>query len=62
MSLEEEISTQPAEVDETSAIILTGIKQQQTQSKQTRPAFLVLKLAGPTTSFAEWYYLTNLPV
>ena len=50
---EEEISTQSAELDETNAVILTGVKQQQIQSKQTRSAFLVLKLAGSTTSSAE---------
>ena len=54
-----EISTQPAELDETNAVIPIGIKQQQSQSKQTRSAFPVLKLAGSTTSSAEWYYLTN---
>ena len=65
--MEEEISTQSAELDETNAVILTGekqqqsqskqtstgVKQQQTQSKQTRSAFPVLKLAGSTTSSAE---------
>ena len=44
--MEEEISTQSAELDETNAVILTGVKQQQSQSKQTRSAFLVLKLQG----------------
>ena len=33
--MEEEISTQSAELDETNAVILTGVKQQQHQSKQT---------------------------
>ena len=51
--MEEEISTQSAELDETNAIILTAVKQQQSQSKQTRSAFPVLKLAGSTTSSAE---------
>ena len=73
VSLEEEISKQPAELDETNAVFPTGIKQQQSQSKQTstgvyqqqsqskqiRPAFPVLKVAGSTTSSVEWYYLTN---
>ena len=39
VSMEEEISTQPAELDETNAVIPTGVKQQQSQSKQTRSAF-----------------------
>ena len=65
--MEGEISTQSAELDETNAVIPTGIKQQlsqskqtstgvkqqQSQSKQTRSAVPVLKLAGSTTSFAE---------
>ena len=53
--MEEEISTQSAELDETNAVIktATGVKQQQSQSKQTRSAFPVLKLAGSTTSSAE---------
>ena len=65
--MEEEISTQSAELDETNSVILTGIKQQQSQTKQTsigvkqqqsqskqiRSAFPVLKLAGSTTSSAE---------
>ena len=50
---EEEISTQSAELEETNAVILTGVKWQQSQSKQTRSAFPVLKLAGSTTSIAE---------
>ena len=64
---EEEISTQPAELDETNAGILTGVKQQQSQSKQpgtgvkqqqnhskqTRSSFPVLKLVGSTKSSAE---------
>ena len=33
--VEEEISTQSAELDETNAVILTGVKQQQSLSKQT---------------------------
>ena len=67
VSMEEEISTQSAELDETNAVILTsvkqqqsqstqtstGVKQQQSQSTQTRSAFPVLKLAGSTTSSAE---------
>ena len=71
--MEEEIFTQSAELDETNAVIITGIKQQQSrskqtgtgvkqqlsQSKQTRSAFPVIKSAGSTTSSAEWYYLTN---
>ena len=51
--MEEEISTQSAELDETNKVILRGVKQQQSQSKQTRSAFPVLKLAGSTTSSAE---------
>ena len=65
--MEEEISTQHAELDETNAVVPTGIKQpqsqskqtstsvkqQQSQSKHTRSAFAVLKLAGSTTSSAE---------
>ena len=65
--MEKEISTESAEVDETNAVILTGIKQQQiqskeastsvkkqqSQSKQVRSALPVLKLAGSTTSSAE---------
>ena len=65
--MEEEISTQSAELDETNAVILIGVKQQQSQSKQTstgvkqqpsqskqtRSAFPALKLAGSTTSSAE---------
>ena len=51
--MEEEISTQSAELDKTNAITLTGVKLQQSQSKQTRSAFPVLKLAGSTTSSAE---------
>ena len=71
--LESDISTQSAELDEPNAVILTGIKQQQSQSKQTstgvkqqqsqskqtRSAFPVLKLAHFTTSSREWYYLTD---
>ena len=55
--MEEEICTQSSELDETSAVILTGVKQQQSQpkltsigvkqqqsqSKQIRSAFAVLK-------------------
>ena len=51
--MEEEISTQSTELDETNAVILTCVKQQQIQSKQTRLVFPVLKLAGSTTSSAE---------
>ena len=65
--MEEEISTQSAELDETNAVILTdikqqhsqstqtstGVKQQQSQSKQTRSVFPVLKLVGSTTLSAE---------
>ena len=51
--MEEEISPQSAQLDETNAVILTGVKQQQSQSKQNRSAFPVLKLAGSTTSSAE---------
>ena len=38
--MEEEMSTQSAEVDETNAVIPTGVKQQQRQSKQTGQPFL----------------------
>ena len=65
--MEEGISTQSAELDETNAVIAAGVKQQQSQSQQTstsvkqqqsqskhtRSAFPVLKLAGSTTSSAE---------
>ena len=33
--MEEEISTQSAELNETNVVILTGVIQQQSQSKQT---------------------------
>ena len=49
---EEEISIQSVELDQTNALILTGIKQKQSQSKQTKTAFPVLKLAGSTASYA----------
>ena len=38
--MEEQISTQSAELGEPCAVILTGVQQQQSQSKKTRSVFL----------------------
>ena len=51
--MEEETSTQSAELDETNAVILIGVKQQQSQSKQTMLVFPVVKLAGSISPSAE---------
>ena len=53
MSLWEKRIPQSEELDKTNEVILTDVKQQQSQSKQTRSAFPVLKLAGSTKSSAE---------
>ena len=47
---EEEISTQFAELDETNTVILTGIKQQQSQSKQPQPS---------CTKITRFYYIIS---
>ena len=49
--MEEEISTQSAELNEINAVILTGVKQQQRQSKQTRSAI------PESTENSRFYYI-----